>query len=50
MSWVQWEEQTCEHIDRLYRAIGSRVRSCCRVRNRRSLCDVTVLIPLSANR
>ncbi|KAJ8252349.1 hypothetical protein COCON_G00216610 [Conger conger] len=25
MSWVVWEEQTCDHISRLYRAIGSRV-------------------------
>lgn len=25
MSWVVWEEQTCDQIDRLYRAIGSRV-------------------------
>ncbi|XP_047435765.1 methionyl-tRNA formyltransferase, mitochondrial [Mugil cephalus] len=25
MSWVVWEEQTCEQIDRLYRAIGSRI-------------------------
>lgn len=25
MSWIVWEEQTCEHIDCLYRAIGSRV-------------------------
>ncbi|XP_064168170.1 methionyl-tRNA formyltransferase, mitochondrial isoform X1 [Anguilla rostrata] len=25
MSWVMWEEQTCDHISRLYRAIGSRV-------------------------
>lgn len=25
MSWMVWEEQTCEQIDRLYRAIGSRV-------------------------
>lgn len=25
MSWVVWEEQTCDQISRLYRAIGSRV-------------------------
>lgn len=25
MSWIVWEEQTCDQIDRLYRAIGSRV-------------------------
>ncbi|XP_028257568.1 methionyl-tRNA formyltransferase, mitochondrial [Parambassis ranga] len=25
MSWVVWEEQTCDQIDCLYRAIGSRV-------------------------
>ncbi|XP_068615634.1 methionyl-tRNA formyltransferase, mitochondrial-like [Brachionichthys hirsutus] len=25
MSWVLWEEQTCDHIDRLYRSIGSRI-------------------------
>ncbi|XP_040892591.1 methionyl-tRNA formyltransferase, mitochondrial [Toxotes jaculatrix] len=25
MSWVVWEEQSCDQIDRLYRAIGSRV-------------------------
>ncbi|XP_061819700.2 methionyl-tRNA formyltransferase, mitochondrial-like [Nerophis lumbriciformis] len=25
MSWVEWEEQTCEQIDRLYRAIGSKI-------------------------
>ncbi|CAN9506902.1 unnamed protein product [Ophioblennius macclurei] len=25
MSWVFWEEQTCDQIDRLYRAIGSRI-------------------------
>ncbi|KAM8890430.1 methionyl-tRNA formyltransferase, mitochondrial [Synchiropus picturatus] len=25
MSWVSWEEQTCEQIDRLYRAIGCRI-------------------------
>ncbi|XP_036951391.1 methionyl-tRNA formyltransferase, mitochondrial isoform X1 [Acanthopagrus latus] len=25
MSWIVWEEQTCDSIDRLYRAIGSRV-------------------------
>ncbi|XP_069543685.1 methionyl-tRNA formyltransferase, mitochondrial [Brachyistius frenatus] len=25
MSWVVWEEQTCDQIDRLYRAIGSRI-------------------------
>ncbi|KAM9832173.1 methionyl-tRNA formyltransferase, mitochondrial [Neosynchiropus ocellatus] len=25
MSWVMWEEQTCDQIDRLYRAIGCRV-------------------------
>uniref|UniRef100_A0A672IFW0 Methionyl-tRNA formyltransferase, mitochondrial n=1 Tax=Salarias fasciatus TaxID=181472 RepID=A0A672IFW0_SALFA len=25
MSWVLWEEQTCDQIDRLYRAIGSRI-------------------------
>lgn len=25
MSWMVWEEQTCEQIDRLYRAIGSRI-------------------------
>lgn len=25
MSWIVWEEQTCDHIDCLYRAIGSRV-------------------------
>lgn len=24
MSWMVWEEQTCDQIDRLYRAIGSR--------------------------
>ncbi|XP_042369925.1 methionyl-tRNA formyltransferase, mitochondrial-like, partial [Plectropomus leopardus] len=24
-SWVVWEEQTCDQIDRLYRAIGSRM-------------------------
>ncbi|XP_077419409.1 methionyl-tRNA formyltransferase, mitochondrial isoform X2 [Vanacampus margaritifer] len=24
MSWIVWEEQTCQQIDRLYRAIGSR--------------------------
>lgn len=23
MSWVVWEEQTCDQIDRLYRAVGS---------------------------
>uniref|UniRef100_A0AAY4BUM3 methionyl-tRNA formyltransferase n=1 Tax=Denticeps clupeoides TaxID=299321 RepID=A0AAY4BUM3_9TELE len=26
MSWILWEQQTCVQIDRLYRAIGSRVR------------------------
>lgn len=26
MSWIVWEEQTCEEIDRLYRAISSRVK------------------------
>ncbi|XP_058237374.1 LOW QUALITY PROTEIN: methionyl-tRNA formyltransferase, mitochondrial [Hemibagrus wyckioides] len=25
LSWLVWEEQTCDEIDRLYRAIGSRV-------------------------
>ncbi|KAM9317542.1 methionyl-tRNA formyltransferase, mitochondrial isoform 2-T2 [Pholidichthys leucotaenia] len=25
MSWLVWEEQTCEQIERLYRAIGSRI-------------------------
>ncbi|CAJ1048522.1 methionyl-tRNA formyltransferase%2C mitochondrial [Xyrichtys novacula] len=25
MSWILWEEQTCDQIGRLYRAIGSRV-------------------------
>ncbi|KAM9366658.1 methionyl-tRNA formyltransferase, mitochondrial [Symphorus nematophorus] len=25
VSWVVWEEQTCDQIDRLYRAIGSRI-------------------------
>lgn len=25
MSWVQWEEQTCDQIGHLYRAIGSRI-------------------------
>lgn len=25
MSWMVWEEQTCDQIDRLYRAIGSLV-------------------------
>ncbi|KAM9494864.1 methionyl-tRNA formyltransferase, mitochondrial [Clarias gariepinus] len=25
LSWIVWEEQTCDQIDRLYRAIGSRV-------------------------
>ncbi|XP_029354281.1 methionyl-tRNA formyltransferase, mitochondrial [Echeneis naucrates] len=25
MSWLVWEEQTCDQIDRLYRAIGSRI-------------------------
>ncbi|XP_018618696.2 methionyl-tRNA formyltransferase, mitochondrial [Scleropages formosus] len=25
MSWVQWEEQTCDEIGRLFRAIGSRI-------------------------
>ncbi|XP_041840702.1 methionyl-tRNA formyltransferase, mitochondrial isoform X2 [Melanotaenia boesemani] len=25
MSWIVWEEQTCEQIARLYRAIGSRI-------------------------
>lgn len=25
LSWVLWEEQTCQQIDRLYRAIGSRI-------------------------
>ncbi|XP_061749494.1 methionyl-tRNA formyltransferase, mitochondrial isoform X2 [Nerophis ophidion] len=25
MSWVEWEEQTCEQIDCLYRAIGSKI-------------------------
>lgn len=25
MSWVLWEEQTCDQIGRLYRAIGSRI-------------------------
>ncbi|KAM3625653.1 uncharacterized protein V6R79_015538 [Siganus canaliculatus] len=25
MSWMVWEEQTVDHIDRLYRAIGSRI-------------------------
>lgn len=25
LSWVVWEEQTCDQIDRLYRAIGSRI-------------------------
>ncbi|XP_019748779.1 methionyl-tRNA formyltransferase, mitochondrial isoform X4 [Hippocampus comes] len=24
MSWIVWEEHTCQHIDRLHRAIGSR--------------------------
>lgn len=23
MSWMVWEEQTCDQIDRLYRALGS---------------------------
>ena len=27
MSWVSWEDQTCVEIDRLFRAIGSRVRT-----------------------
>lgn len=35
MSWMVWEEQTCDQIDRLYRAIGSRVMmtdlDCCSV-------------------
>ncbi|XP_068457665.1 methionyl-tRNA formyltransferase, mitochondrial [Clinocottus analis] len=25
VSWMLWEEQTCEQVDRLYRAIGSRI-------------------------
>ncbi|XP_068174458.1 methionyl-tRNA formyltransferase, mitochondrial [Antennarius striatus] len=25
MSWMVWEEQTCDQIDRLYRSIGSRI-------------------------
>ncbi|XP_026149526.1 methionyl-tRNA formyltransferase, mitochondrial isoform X2 [Mastacembelus armatus] len=25
ISWVKWEEQTCDQIDRLYRAIGFRI-------------------------
>ncbi|XP_013882628.1 methionyl-tRNA formyltransferase, mitochondrial [Austrofundulus limnaeus] len=25
MSWVMWEDQTCEQISRLYRAIGSQI-------------------------
>lgn len=25
MSWIIWEQKTCEEVDRLYRAIGSRV-------------------------
>ncbi|XP_072527507.1 methionyl-tRNA formyltransferase, mitochondrial [Salminus brasiliensis] len=25
LSWIVWEEQTCEEIDRLHRAIGSRI-------------------------
>ncbi|KAM6981385.1 methionyl-tRNA formyltransferase, mitochondrial [Aplochiton taeniatus] len=25
MSWIVWEEQSCDHIDRLFRAIGSRI-------------------------
>ncbi|KAM4602619.1 methionyl-tRNA formyltransferase, mitochondrial [Polymixia lowei] len=25
MSWMVWEEQTCDQIDRLFRAIGSRI-------------------------
>ncbi|XP_039985561.1 methionyl-tRNA formyltransferase, mitochondrial [Xiphias gladius] len=25
LSWMVWEEQTCDQIDRLYRAIGSRI-------------------------
>uniref|UniRef100_A0A3Q3XD09 Methionyl-tRNA formyltransferase, mitochondrial n=1 Tax=Mola mola TaxID=94237 RepID=A0A3Q3XD09_MOLML len=25
MSWMVWEEQTCDQIDRLYRAIGSQI-------------------------
>lgn len=25
MCWIVWEEQTCDNIDCLYRAIGSRV-------------------------
>ncbi|KAM3850286.1 methionyl-tRNA formyltransferase, mitochondrial [Diretmus argenteus] len=25
LSWVVWEEQTCDQIDRLFRAIGSRI-------------------------
>nr|XP_046248630.1 methionyl-tRNA formyltransferase, mitochondrial [Scatophagus argus] len=25
MSWIVWEDQTCDHIDRLNRAIGSRM-------------------------
>ncbi|XP_029284648.1 methionyl-tRNA formyltransferase, mitochondrial isoform X2 [Cottoperca gobio] len=25
MGWIVWEEQTCDQIDRLYRAIGSRI-------------------------
>ncbi|XP_039861050.1 methionyl-tRNA formyltransferase, mitochondrial isoform X2 [Simochromis diagramma] len=25
MSWIVWEEQTCDQIDRLYRAVGSRI-------------------------
>ncbi|XP_062379931.1 methionyl-tRNA formyltransferase, mitochondrial [Sardina pilchardus] len=25
MSWLVWEDQTCDQIDRLYRAIGSRI-------------------------
>ncbi|TKS70372.1 Methionyl-tRNA formyltransferase, mitochondrial [Collichthys lucidus] len=25
MSWMVWEEQTCDQIDRLYRALGSRM-------------------------
>lgn len=27
MSWVSWEDQTCEEIDRLFRAFDSRVRT-----------------------
>lgn len=27
MSWLQWEDQSCLQIDRLYRAISSRVRT-----------------------